>query len=241
MIPPKSENEEARLEALRRYNILDTAPEDSFDSITQLASFIGEVPIALISLVDNKRQWFKSKVGLNVTETDRDSSFCAHTVHSNSMLVVEDATLDERFADNPLVTGDPSIRFYAGAPLITSEGHVLGSLCMIDRIPRRLSAERAAALEKLAGLVVTLLELRQVSMDLAEAAKNIKKLNGLLPICSYCKSIRNDEQYWQGVEMYIETHTEAALTHGICPDCTKSHFPEIYDQMETEKQGKQKG
>lgn len=140
MKPPIPNNEAARLEALRQYRVLDSAPEDSYDTITELASFICESPIALISLVDADRQWFKSRVGLAATETPRDFSFCAHAIVRGSLLVVEDATADARFADNPLVTEDPRIRFYAGAPLITPEGHGLGSLCVIDRKPQKLSA-----------------------------------------------------------------------------------------------------
>jgi GAF domain-containing protein len=232
MKPPTPTNEAARLEALRQYRVLDSAPEDSYDAITELASFICESPIALVSLVDADRQWFKSKVGLAATETPRDFSFCAHAIVKGSLLVVEDATADARFADNPLVTGDPGIRFYAGAPLITPEGHGLGSLCVIDRKPQKLSAERAAALGKLATLVVSQLELRRVSHALAEAAANVKTLRGLLPICSHCKAIRDDKDYWQSVELYVKTHTEAVLSHGICPDCARKHYPEFYEEIE---------
>ena len=235
MKPPIPNNDEARLEALRHYHILDTAPERSFDAITELASFICECPIALVSLVDSERQWFKSKVGLEASETHRDFSFCAHAIVQGSLLVVEDATADARFADNPLVTGDPRIRFYAGAPLITAAGYGLGSLCVIDRTPRKLGVQQASALEKLASLVVTQMELRRVSQELAEAATNIKTLSGLLPICSHCKAIRNDKDYWQTVEMYIKAHTDAVFSHGICPNCTKKHYPEFYEEIEDRK------
>ncbi len=235
MQPPTPNSEAARLEALRHYRILDSAPERSFDAIAELASFICESPIALVSLVDRDRQWFKSSVGLGVTETPRDYSFCAHAIVQGSLLVVEDAAADPRFADNPLVTGDPRIRFYAGAPLITPEGHGLGSLCVIDRTPRNLSAEQTCALQKLASLVVTQLELRRVSYDLSEAVTNIKTLSGLLPICSHCKGIRSDKDYWQTVETFVTTHTDATFSHGICPDCFKKHYPEFYHLMEKEK------
>ena len=235
MKAPLSGNEEARLEALRHYRILDTAPERSFDAITELASFICQSPIALVSLVDTERQWFKSKVGLEASETHRDFSFCAHAIIQGSLLVVEDATTDVRFADNPLVTGDPRIRFYAGAPLITPEGFGLGSLCVIDRTPRKLSAGQTSALENLASLVVTQLELRRVSYDLAEAAINIKTLSGLLPICSHCKAIRTDKDYWQSVEMYVKEHSDAVFSHGICPDCAQRFYPDLYKEIEKNK------
>jgi len=232
---PISAHEQARLEALRQYRILDTKPESSFDAITELASFICEAPIALISLVDSERQWFKSKVGLEATETHRDHSFCAHALFKGTMLIVEDATKDERFAHNPLVTSDPHIRFYAGAPLITPAGHGLGSLCIIDRKPRQLSPERSSALTKLASLVVTQLELRRVSQELAEVANNLKIMSGMLPICSYCKGIRNDEGYWQRVESYVKMHSHAEFTHSICPDCMKAHQPEFYELLKDDK------
>lgn len=228
MEPPIPHHEAARLEALRRYQILDTAPERSYDAITELASFICETPLALVSLVDSERQWFKAKVGLDAEETPRDQSFCVHAIVKESLLVVEDAAADARFANNPLVTGEPHIRFYAGAPLITADGHGLGSLCVIDRKPRKLTSAQASALEKLAGLIINQLELRRVSHELAEAAANIKTLSSLLPICSYCKSIRDDKNYWSSVETYLRKHTDTIFSHGICPDCARKHYPEIY-------------
>jgi GAF domain-containing protein len=230
--PPVPANEKARLAALQHYRILDTAPERSFDAITELASFICEAPIAFVSLVDRERQWFKSKIGLEATETHRDSSFCAHVVFKGALMVVEDATKDARFTDNPLVTDDPHIRFYAGAPLITPDGHGLGSLCVVDRAPRKLSSERASALEKLAALVVAQLELRRVSHELAEVAKNVKTLSGLVPICSHCKAIRNDKDYWETVEAFVKAHSDAEFSHGICPDCARKHYPELFEELE---------
>ena len=128
--------EAARLAALDRFEILDTGPELLFDSLTALAAKTFDVPIALISLLDSERQWFKSRVGLEVDETAREISFCKYTVQSDDPLIVLDALLDPRFVDGPLVVGSPHIRFYAGAPLRTVDGHRLGALCIIDRLPR---------------------------------------------------------------------------------------------------------
>lgn len=223
----KPNREAARLEALRQYHILDTPPEQAYDDFTTLASFICEVPIALISLVDADRQWFKSKVGLEVDETARDISFCGHTILSNETLVVSDALRDVRFMHNPLVTADPRIRFYAGAPLMTPEGHALGSLCVIDRRPRELSEVQITALEALARQVVAQLELRRVSASLAAALDKIKLMEGLIPICSYCKGIRDDQGYWSSVEKFIKQHADVEFTHGICNTCLQKHFPKV--------------
>lgn len=159
--------EEARLELLREYEILDTAPEERFDRITRTAASVFGVPIALISLVDEARQWFKSAVGLQACETGRDVAFCSHTIQNDCVMQVPDATLDERFWDNPLVTGDPNIRFYAGAPLITPSGHRLGTLCIIDDKPRQLAPSELEILADLAGIVVEALEGRRQQMRIA--------------------------------------------------------------------------
>ena len=180
MNAPLPDNEAERLKALYQCNILDTAPEPIFEDITWLATSLCAAPIALISLVDPARQWFKSRVGLTVTETPRDIAFCAHAIlQPQKILVVRDACADERFAANPLVTSDPGIRFYAGVPIVTSEGYAIGALCVIDREPRDLSPEHTRALRSLGRQVAVELELRrkivmleheQVERKLAEAA-----------------------------------------------------------------------
>jgi anti-sigma regulatory factor (Ser/Thr protein kinase) len=202
-------DEQARLAALRRYRILDTEPEQRFDDLTMLASHICDTPISLITLIDSNRQWFKSKVGLAVPETDRSVAFCAHAIQEpGEIMQVPDATDDERFRDNPFVTGEPNIRFYAGAPLVTPDGHALGTLCVVDVKPRKLTDAQLRALDALRRQAESLLELRRNLDDLAEALserdraeaaqaamvdelrrslEQVEKLSGLLPFCSTCE------------------------------------------------------
>ncbi len=153
--------ERDRLAALDRYRILDSAPQEEFDDIVALAAQICAMPIALISLVDEKRQWFKARIGLEPTQTPREMAFCAHALDQHDVLVIEDATQDARFIDNALVTGDEHLRFYAGAPLKTPDGYTLGTLCVLDREPREITPDQQRALQRLARLVMTQLELRQ--------------------------------------------------------------------------------
>jgi PAS domain S-box-containing protein len=169
---PEDEQELARLEKLRSFSILDSLPEQSFEDITALASFICGTPISLISFVDEQRQWFKSKLGLGASETPRSQSFCANTIPTQEMLVVEDAQADPRFRDNPLVLGGPNIRFYAGAPILQA-GHVLGTVCVIDTIPRSLSAKQLSALQALARQTSILLDQRKGLMDAKREAKRL--------------------------------------------------------------------
>ena len=147
----------------------------------------------MVSLVDESRQWFKSRVGLEQQQTPREVAFCAHAILQSDPLIVRDATKDRRFADSALVTGEPHIRFYAGIPLTDPEGLALGTLCVIDRQPRELSAAQQKALQALSRQVMTLLELRRVSARLAKTLEQVKMLQGLLPICAWCKRIRDDQ------------------------------------------------
>jgi PAS domain S-box-containing protein len=161
-------DETERLATLRAYGVLDTPAETYFDDLTELAACICEAPIALISLIDENRQWFKSRVKVDATESSRDISFCAHVILEKELLIVPDATQDARFSDNPWVMGEPGIRFYAGAPLITPEGHALGSLCVIDRVPREMHADHQLALRVLSRHVMAQLELRRRTREVVD-------------------------------------------------------------------------
>jgi GAF domain-containing protein len=216
----------ARVAALAEYQIMDTPAEAHFDDLVRLASYICRAPIALMSLLDADRQWFKARVGLDTTETPIAYSFCSRTVAEKNMLIVTDTHEDARFRANPLVTGAPYIRFYAGAPLINPAGVALGSLCVIDREPHELDAAQREALVALAGQAIAQLELRRVNRDLAKvlldkenALDQIRRLQSILPMCSYCRRVRDERNDWYTIEKYLEHLGEVKLSHGICPTC----------------------
>ena len=179
-LAPIPKNDVQRIKVLWQYEILDTVPEEVFDDLTELAARICGAPIALITLVDENRQWFKSKIGVTTNETSRDISFCGHAINQSDLFIIPDATLDKRFAKNPLVTSDPKIRFYAGAPLITPDGHALGTLCVIDKVPRELRPDQKQALRVLARHVMTQLELRRHSRELARAHQEREQIQSEL-------------------------------------------------------------
>jgi GAF domain-containing protein len=163
-------SESERLKALHRYEILDSAPEEAFDRITRVAKSVLGMPMVAVSLVDQDRQWFKSKQGFDATETRRDISFCTHTIQDTKPLIVRDALEDPRFANSPLVQDSPHIRFYAGVPLRTKDGHNIGALCSMDIKPRDLSVEQITLLQDLARIVVDELELRLLAGTDSHAA-----------------------------------------------------------------------
>lgn len=161
MKAPKPKNEVRRIEILWLYDVLDTMPEQVYDDLTSLAALVCDAPISLITMVDEDRQWFKSKIGVSLNETSRDVSMCAHAIMQKNLFIVPDATKDRRFKDNPLVVSAPKIRFYAGAPLISPDGYALGTLCVIDKVPRKLTDQQKEALRILSRLVMTQLNLRR--------------------------------------------------------------------------------
>lgn len=178
--PDLPQDEEARLKTLRSLNILDTSSEERFDRLTRMAQRMFNVPIALVSLVDENRQWFKSCIGLSVSETPRDISFCGHAILGNEIFVIPDATKDERFADNPLVIKEPNVRFYAGCPLRFTDGSKLGTLCIIDHKSRNLSDEDIEALKDLAS--TTERELAAIQLAILDELTNIPNRRGFITI-----------------------------------------------------------
>ncbi|MDH5331327.1 MAG: sensor domain-containing diguanylate cyclase, partial [Aquincola sp.] len=180
-------NEAARIDTLRALDILDTSPEERFDRLTRLAKRLLGVPIALVSLVDTNRQWFKSCVGLDATETPREVSFCGHAILEDEVLLVADAALDERFHDNPLVVGSPNIRFYAGCPLRVANGSKLGTLCVIDVVPRSPSAEDLQLLRDLARMVEQ--ELGAVQLATMDELTALSNRRGFLSLAQHTLSL----------------------------------------------------
>lgn len=211
-------NEPARLHILDNYQVLDTAAEKTFDDLTRLASVICKTPMGLVSLVDDHRQWFKARVGVDVKETPREAAFCAHALEAPEFLIVEDALQDERFQQNPLVTGEPNIRFYAGAPLTVQSGHNLGTLCVLDTKPRTLSGAQLSALGILRDAVVAQLELRR-------SLQTITALQSTLPMCAWCRSVQTESSAdgWQPLHEYVANMTK--VSHGICPSCRELMEP----------------
>lgn len=214
-IPTKPANEIARLNALREYDILDSEPERDFDEIVELASMICETPISTITMIDEARQWFKAKIGLADSETSRDNAFCAHAIHSDEVMIVPDATKDNRFFDNPYVAGNPDIRFYAGMPLVTPNGYSLGTLCVIDTKPKNLFPHQLFALQVLSKQVVKLLELRKKVFELERLNDTHRKLLSVIghdlrsPLTSLYGLLELSEKY------------------DLPPDEFKSKLPEV--------------
>ena len=211
--PPLPANEKDRVRSLQLYKVLDTGSEKMLDDLTQLAASICETPMAAISLIDEQRQWFKSKVGLDAEETSRDIAFCAHAILDDKVLVVEDATHDRRFSGNPFVMESPNVRFYAGAPLMVSDGHALGTLCVIDNKPRRLSMDQHKALEILRHAVVTQLELRRALEDFQSVQK-------MLRMCAWCRNVQDAKGAWHPLQEYVQN--AETVTHGMCPTCVEA-------------------
>jgi|GEM_PF-5818362 len=232
----------ARLEALREIGILDTPPEKEYDNLTQLASELFDVPIVLVSLIDVNRQWFKSNVGLDgVEETPRDVAFCHYAIQQNQVMVVEDALEDPRFSENPLVTGEPNIRFYAGAPLLTRHGFALGTLCLIDRVPRKLTEKDVKLLSGLANAVRDLLEKNSLAREVMDLADSVKKeieisqsiLNASEAAILRLEAIRNEQGKIIDFEMLAVNAAFLKVTQKTVDEIVGNsfldHFPHVVE------------
>ncbi|OAB55538.1 histidine kinase [Phormidium willei BDU 130791] len=236
---PYPDNEAQRQQALEQYNLLDTLPEQAFDDITTLAAHVCNTPIALVSLVDRHRQWFKSKVGIDAEETPRDQAFCAHAILDPSqVLVVPNAEVDPRFADNPLVTGGPQIRFYAGAPLQTPDGQAIGTLCAIDNQPRELTDDQVQGLQALSRQVVAQMELRRNVAQLSQTLNRLQRTQASLIqaekmsalgqfVAGIAHEINNPVSFILGNLPHAQTYTEELLE-------LLAHYQKIYPNPEPE-------
>lgn len=223
---PSTLTDPERLRILRATGLLNPDPKPTLQRLTRLASrFIG-APVSLVSLVDEDRQVFAASVGLEEPwksrgETPLSHSFCQHVVTSGDALVVTDARRDPRVAEN-LAIDDLGVEAYAGVPLETSEGHRLGSFCVIDGRPRTWTDEEVEVLRDLAQAAMTEIELRATATALDDALASVRTLKGLIPVCSWCSKIRDDEGFWKGLVEYMAHHTGAQVSHGICPSCESS-------------------
>jgi diguanylate cyclase (GGDEF)-like protein len=232
--PPDAPNERQRLATLRSLRLLDTPPEERFDRITRLARRLFDVPIALVSLVDAERQWFKSRQGLQACETPRKVSLCGHTILEDRPMIVADASEDERFCDNPLVTGEPHIRFYAGYPLSAPDGSKLGSLCLIDRRARQMSEEDVRSLASLGQMIEA--ELVALNLATSDALTGLSNLRGFLEIgrhlLAYARSYQHSLQL---LYLRLDHLDELHRAHGAA--CAERTLVEVGQMLQTSFRG----
>ncbi len=215
MRPPTPLDEKERIHALHELDVLDTPPEPEFDDVVTLAARICGVPMSLVSLIDADRQWFKARIGVDAAETSREVSFCAHAILGRDLLVVPDATADARFADNPAVTHEPGVRFYAGAPLVTTDGYALGTLCVVDGTPRRLSLGQLRALRALARQVTAQLELRRYGALLASCNARLHELERRLD--EFATLAGDLRKPLTAVRNYLTSPGDACVAEAILP------------------------
>jgi two-component sensor histidine kinase len=226
-VPPLPANESQRLAALRQYDLLDTPPEQAFDRITRLTAGVLGMPISLVRLLDETRQWFKSRHGFEASWTRRDIAFCGYTILDTETLVVLDASADDRFAANPLVTGDPHVRFYAGAPLITRDGHVLGTLCVLDRTPHQeFTREQRDLLGDLADLVMIEIEARSTTLTLRREVRKHQETERRLH-----RSLAEKEALLREVHHRVKNNLQAIWGMLQAEACRLRHNPEARERM----------
>lgn len=222
MPAPLPDDEEFRLDALRQFAFLDTEPTELFDDVTRIAAYICDAPIAMVSFVQEDRQWFLSRHGTELRETDLCLSFCSYAILGEEVFEVPDALDDVRFVENSLVAGDPHIRFYAGAPLKSPDGYNLGTLCVIDYQPRTLSSEQRTVLKALTRQVGALLEGAIVRRRLAGALSSLEAFDRTLSACTLCGDLIFDDRQLS-LREYVGTHSAADFHDSVCRTCTPKY------------------
>ncbi|KIG15345.1 Diguanylate cyclase (GGDEF domain) with GAF sensor [Enhygromyxa salina] len=221
----------ARVDTLHGYAILDSEPEPRFDALTKISSLALDLPVTLITLVDAAREWTKSAYGVELASLPTQLGFGSAAIAARQLLVIEDISTDPRFAAHPLVTGPLQLRFFAGVPLEVRCGHQIGSLCVFGQTPHAVTPRETELLLALAGQVVQMLELRRTESELEGAVQSIRTLATLIPICSHCRKVRDDENHWSTLERLVQAKTGSRFTHGICPDCVREHYPDAADEL----------
>ena len=222
--------EQRRLAALKEYDSQKNRTDIAFEELAQLASKLFNVPIALVTLIDDKFQWYMGNVGSPLSRIPREDTFCKYAILGTELMVVPDASVDVRFSKHPHVTAPGGVRFYAGAPILTSDGQAIGSVCIVDTQPRNLLPTQGEALMAIARTSMRLLEQASTAAKLAKALSEVAKIKGLVPICCSCKNIHCDEGYWSRVEEYFNEHTGVEFSHSVCPECMKKLYPGYVDE-----------
>lgn len=221
MSAPRPENEAERLAAL--YAVAERGSPEHFDDLTYIASQVCEAPIALLTMIGENKQWFRSKIGIDIEETDRDVAFCSHAILYTEPLVVADTTADERFRDNPLVTQPPFVRFYAGAPIAVEGGFNVGTVCVIDTEPRTDDALTEAQLKILQALSRQATQLLGCREDVSPNPwGGVGSASEAASICAWCSRVQGRVGEWFSISEFLYQRFEVPTTHGICPDCMKS-------------------
>ena len=212
-------SEEDRLKSLEKYFLDDTSSDVALNKIVKIASVICGTQIAAVSILERDRQWFKAKVGTEISETPREYALCNYTIKGVVPVVVEDTSEDDRFKEHPLVINDPKVRFYAASPIITLEGDILGTVCAVDFTPKSLSTDKIEMLEDLADLARHTIEAHRKAQLLIQLNQNVATLGSLLPVCYKCKSVKTGRGKWELLETFLNREFGTQLSHGICKKC----------------------
>jgi GAF domain-containing protein len=219
--------EAERRAALEAYDIVDAPVEEAWDDLVRMAARICGRPMAALSVMDAAGQGFSAEVGMEREPDPPTDAACAVTLHGSDPLVVPDLSRDPRFRDNAQVRSEGGVRFYAGFPVVTPDGDTMGTLCVMDREPGALTPSQLAAMESLSRVAARELELRRTSRELADALRRAAVLEEVVPLCSTCRRVREDDEYREALGMYIARNTGSLMSHGICPECAEREFSDI--------------